>query len=73
MLNTVSKMAEFFHPKMNETTSILSEYSTIMAVNSIDLTIGSRLMAENRDVTCFIYHGTWMAFIIVAPRKNDFG
>lgn len=51
-------MAESFHLKMKETISSLLEYLIIMAMNSVGLTIGSRLMAENRDVTCFIYHRT---------------
>ena len=73
MLNIVSATVETLSKKMDETASILPEYSVVMAMNGVGPILGPQLMAEIEDVTRFTHRVALTAFAGVDPGKNDSG
>jgi transposase len=58
---------------MNELTSTLPEYSTVMAMHGVGATFGPQLIAEIGDISRFPRREALTAYAGVDPGRNDSG
>lgn len=73
MLNTVSKTVEQLRQEMNLLAAQLPEYSVVMAMRGVGISLGPQLMAEIGDVTRFAHKGSLVAFAGIEPGANQSG
>lgn len=69
-LKTMNRQFGFY---MDQTASMLPEYSVVMATDGVGPTLGPQLMAEIGDVTRFTHRGVLTAFAGVDPGANQSG
>lgn len=72
-LNLAAKHVEELRIKMNELTSTLPEYSTVMAMHGVGATFGPQLIAEIGDISRFPRREALTAYAGVDPGRNDSG
>ena len=72
-LNTASQTVEQLRTLMNETAFKLPEYSVVIAMKGVGLSLGPQLMAEIGDVTRFTHKDAATAFAGVDSGVNDSG
>ena len=58
---------------MNQTDATFPKYSVVMTMNGVGPSLGSQIMAEIGNITCFTYGEALTAFAGVTPSKNDSG
>ena len=72
-LNAVSKSVEQLKSEMRTLASQLPEYSVVMAMRGVGVSLGPQLMAEIGDVTRFAHRGSITAFAGVDPGADQSG
>ena len=73
LLDTTSQMVESLRAQMDQIASMLPEYSVVMAMNGVGLTLGPQLMAEIGDPTRFTHREALTAFAGVDPGADQSG
>ena len=73
LLNTASQVVESLRIKMDQTASLLPEYSAVMAMDGVGPTLGPQLIAEIGDLTRFTHREALTAFAGVDPHPNESG
>lgn len=69
----MSQHVEQLRKRMNDLTSTLPEYNTVLSMYGVGQSLGPQLIAEIGDISRFTHREALTAFAGVDPRKDDSG